>query len=81
MEKSKITVEKAIKEIRDLFNIDSSEKSRENKGVFSINKNEFEREEVIKKLTDYFKDKYLDGGKCEITPITLMSTVFKIEKL
>ena len=82
MEKSKITVEKAIEDVRSLFNIDSVDSiSKEHKGVFMISKKEFERDEVLKILGDYFKDKYIDGGKCEINPLTLMNTIFKIEKL
>ena len=81
MEKKKIKLEDAVKEIRNLFNITENSKSRENKGVFSIDKEEFERDEVISMLKEYFNDKYLDGGMCEITPLTLKTTIFKIKTL
>ena len=46
-----------------------------------ISKLEYEREEVIEKLTDYFKDKVIDKGACTVDNITFLYTKFEIAKL
>lgn len=79
--KKEITRETAISELRQLFNIDSSEQSRENDGVFHIHKSEFTREETVQKLIDYFKTReFVPGYHCAVEPMTFVWTVFKVEK-
>ena len=47
-----------------------------------IDKEEFEREEVLEKLLTYFESKVLESGyKCEVYPMTLVFTAFQIKKL
>lgn len=77
----KVTISEAIADIREMFNIkDSSLSKCLDDGCFMIDKREFERDETIYKIQDYFTDKYIDGGQCRIEPITLLWTVFHIEK-
>lgn len=79
--KKEITKETAISELRQLFNIDSSEQSKEHDGVFHIHKSEFTREETVRKLMDYFKTReFVPGYQCAVEPMTLIWTVFKVEE-
>lgn len=79
--KKEITRETAISELRQLFNIDSSEQSREHGGVFHIHKAEFTREETVQKLLDYFKTReFVPGYQCAVEPMTFIWTVFKVVK-
>lgn len=74
-----VTKEIVIKELRDLFGINEISKSKEIDGKFSISKSEFERGEVISNLIDYFDgNQRVKKWKCEISPITLVFTTFKI---
>lgn len=80
--KQKVSIETAIKDIKELFNItDSSLSKVSESGCFMIDKREYERFDIIDKLQSYFKNRYLDGGQCRIEPITLLWTVFYIEPL
>lgn len=80
-QKHKITKETAISELRQLFNIDSSEQSREQDGVFHIHKSEFTREETVQKLMGYFKTReFVPGYQCAVEPMTFVWTVFKVVK-
>lgn len=79
--KKEITRETAISELRQLFNIDSSEQSKENDGVFHIHKEEFTRDEVVNTLLDYFKTReFVPGYQCAVEPMTFIWTVFKVVK-
>ena len=76
-----ISISEAIADIRKLFNIEGNSLSINNdNGCFMIDKRECTRYETINRLQDYFTDKYIDGGQCRIEPITLLWTVFYIEK-
>lgn len=80
-QKQKITKETAISELKQLFNIDSSEQSKEQDGVFHIHKSEFTREETVQKLLDYFKTReFVPGYQCAVEPMTFVWTVFKVVK-
>lgn len=82
-EKQEISVEKAIQDLHNLFELDKKEsKSIRDDKTFMIIKTEFNRFEVIKKLLDYFKDKMLPvGWGCEIESITLLWTTFELKQL
>ena len=76
-----ITKEKAIKDIRAIFNIDDNDifNGYETKGKFGVNKQSFERFEVISKLQEYFIDKMFEKGLgLKVGSITLVYTDFKI---
>lgn len=45
-----------------------------------IAKQKFERYEVISKLQDYFKDKVIEGGYLEVSPITFVHTTFEVKR-
>lgn len=83
MEKQSVTKEQAIKDLTELFEINDNKKSRVNEenGSFFIDKREFEREEVLGKLENYFDTRVLeDHYRCEIAPMTLVFTAFQIKK-
>ena len=78
--KKEITPEQCISDIRALFNLDKEGTlSKEDKGIFLIDKREFERFDTILKLQEYFDDKMLIPGWCVcIEPITLLFTTFSV---
>jgi len=82
MVKNTVSKEKAIKDIKEMFNISIDESSNdcyEKDGSFVVSKKRFERFEVVGKLQDYFSDKcFVEGFGLEISPITLIYTTFKI---
>ena len=83
MKKQTVTKEQAIKDLVNLFGINENTKSRVNEenGSFFINKEEFERDEVLEKLSTYFESKVLENGyKCEVSSMTLIFTAFQIKK-
>lgn len=81
MEKQVVKREQAIEDLKKLFEISENTKSRinEENGSFFIDKGEFERDEVISKLEEYFSDKVLETLlACRIHPMTLVFTAFEI---
>ena len=83
MGKREITPEEAIRDIRELFGLDKEgTQSRESEGHFFIVKTEYERDEVIIKLHDYFSDKVFIPGWCiKIDSFTLVWTTFQVMKI
>ena len=73
------TKETVIEELRNLFGINKTSKSKETNGRFLISKSEFEREEVISKLADYFGgNQKVKKWYCTISPITFVFTTFEV---
>ena len=81
--KKEITPEQCISDLRALFNLDKEGSlSKEDKGIFLIDKREHERFETLSMLQEYFKDKMFIPGWCvSIDPITLLYTTFKVTTL
>ena len=69
-----------IEEVQEMSNVSETSYLIEEKGVFGfyISKNKFERNDVIKMLSDYFTNRVVIGGGCSIDPITLLHTGFRI---
>jgi len=81
MTKKLIDIDIVVEDLKRIFSVsDENLDCRFNDGTFCINKNKFERYEVIDKLQEYFIDKNIAGGYCIVEPITFVFTVFKIEK-
>ena len=88
----KVTIEKAKNDLIEIFGAVSSEEFRKRKehlswysenedGVtFFIDKNVTERGEVFEKLQEYFNERVIQGGYCELSPITLVWTSFELKK-
>lgn len=88
----KVTIEKAKRDIVEIFGAVSPEEFRKRKehlswysenedGVtFFIDKNVTERGEVFEKLQEYFKERVIKGGYCTVSPITLLWTSFELKK-
>lgn len=90
MKKNIITKEKCFKDLCEMFSIPSErtwDDVRRAEGLLSyaecgsilIYKGEYEREEVIKMLQSYFKDKVFEKGYgCSISKYTMVWTEIKI---
>lgn len=91
----KVTIEKAKKDLIAIFGAVSAEEFRKRKehlswysensenedGVtFFIDKNITERGEVFEKLQEYFGERVIEGGYCELSPITFVWTSFELKK-
>jgi len=82
--RTEITKERAIKDLRGLFNISDKEfiNAYETKGRFGINKQFMERFDVIDKLQEYFVDKMLEKGLgLVVGNITFIYTNFEIKTI
>lgn len=88
--KIKITKEKAVDDIKNIFHVSSVNDKKEEditsfysqedgRTSFFIDKRKYNRMEVISSLSEYFSDKYISEGQCRIESITLLYTVFHIE--
>jgi hypothetical protein len=88
MEKTKVTLEQAAADISRMFSFDDKGIHDGNgrsffdktKGEFYINKLDWERFQVLNMLQNYFADKYIDGGRCKVDPITMVFTTFSLKK-
>jgi len=79
-----------VKDLKEIFNIKEKEfeldnpmcihTSKDGEECFMINKQYKERYEVISLLQDYFLDKVVKDGYCEVDNITFVFTTFKIKK-
>ena len=78
---TKIPIKEVIVDIKSLFGLNEENKfgSMENEDKFYINKQHFERFEVIGKLQNYFEDKFIDGGYVKVSPITMIFTSFEVK--
>lgn len=82
MNKTEVSVEDAIIDLREIFGLNQETKSMQEDNWFMIIKTEFERYEVISKLQEYFKDKVLPvGWGCAIDSITLVWTKFEFKRI
>lgn len=82
MNKTEVSVEDAIIDLREIFGLNQESKSMQEDNWFMIIKTEFERYEVIGKLQEYFKDKVLPAGwGCVIDSITLLWTKFELKRI
>ncbi len=86
--KQEITKEKAIEELKELFNIPDEQTKEtwmngyETDGRFGINKLYMERFYVIEKLHEYFKDKMFEKGLgLVVGSITFIYTNFEIKEI
>lgn len=89
MEIQNITKEEAVNGIKSLFELLPFDKKEDGKSFYGIGSNwkatfyfdkrQYTRDEVVGKLTDYFRDKTIVFGRCRISPITLLYTVVSIE--
>ena len=82
MNKTRVSVEKAIFDLREIFGLNRETKSMQKDNWFMIIKTEFERDEVISKLQEYFEDKVLPvAWECAIdNSITLLWTRFEFRR-
>lgn len=80
--KQVVTVEQAIKDLRELFELDKEgTKSIQTDKSFMITKTEYDRNTVLMMLQGYFFNKTLpDGWGCKIDAITLLWTGFEFIK-
>lgn len=78
MEKEIVDKEKAINDLRKIFNIDDSKVSICKGSGFLIAKDDFIREEVIAKLIEYFDKHKIENHHVRVSPITLFWTSFEI---
>ena len=88
----KITIEKAKNDLIGIFGAVSHEEFRKRKEhlswysdnddsvTFFIDKNVTERGEVFQKLQEYFEERVIKGGYCNVSPITLVWTTFELKK-
>lgn len=77
--KTKVTIQQAISDIEKIFGYTEASQYHEvGKGTFLIDKQKFERFEVIEKLQEYFAHKVIDGGGCWVSPITFVFTKIEI---
>jgi len=85
-----ITKQEAIDGIKSLFELATWEEKKEEKSFYSqkegtdnadffFDKRQYERDEVIAKLSAYFADKRIIGGCCAIDSITLLYTTVHIK--
>lgn len=88
MSKQIISKEKAIKDLKNIFNIPNEQDNKswvngyETDGRFGINKQFMERHPVINKLMEYFSDKmFLEGLGLEVGSITMIYTTFEIKEI
>jgi len=73
-------IKDVVSDLKELFEIENNEiGSTESDGKFLINKQHFERFEVIGKLQNYFSDKSIDGGYLEVGSITFVFTSFEVK--
>ena len=80
--KQEISVEKDIRDLREIFGLNKETKSLQDGNWFMIIKTEFERYEVISKLQEYFEDKMLPvGWGCAIDSMTLLWTKFEFKRI
>lgn len=77
--KSKVTIQQAIADIEKIFGFNESNQYHTiGNRSFLIDKNKFERFEVIGRLQEYFADKSIEGGGCWISPITFVFTKIEV---
>lgn len=93
MAKTIISRKQAISDLRELFELPAEGDRKDGAGhsfcrekendtaAFYINKKHFERYEVLQKLSEYFADKVIDGGRCRVDNITFVWTQFWIEQV
>lgn len=91
MARTIISRKQAISDLRELFGLPAEGKRQDYDGcsfcskkendtaAFCIDKRHFERYEVLQKLSEYFADKVIDGGRCRVDNITFVWTRFWIE--
>lgn len=74
-----VSKEQAVKDLKEVMNFgDDWEKGYCTADGFGIHKRFMEREEVIEKLKNYFKDKmFIEGLGLEIGSITIIYTTFR----
>lgn len=90
MEIKDITKEEAVNGIKSLFELLPFDKKEDGKSFYGIgsdwkatfyfDKRQYMRDEVIDKLVEHFRGKNIVGGRCRISPITLLYTVVSIEE-
>lgn len=85
-----ITLQDAMEGVKSLFDVSAYGNRQEGKSYFVENsfgttfyfdKRQYLRDDVIAKLSEYFNDKYIEGGQCRIDGITLLWTTVHLEKL
>ena len=85
-----ITKQQAIDGIKGLFELTTWEDRKEGKSFYTqeegtdnaeffFDKQQYERYQVIEKLSEYFKDKNIIEGRCRIAGMTLVWTQVSIE--
>jgi len=83
--KNKVEIFTVVSDLRKLFNINDENNmaihlSSGDKDSFMINKQYKERLEVIDILQEYFANKVIIDGYCEVHNITFVFTTFEIKK-
>ena len=78
--KKQVEINKVVSDLETLFKIgeDIDYKSMRKGRKFLINKQQFERFEVIGMLQEYFADKFIEGGYLLVDSITFVFTSFEI---
>lgn len=90
MGRTGLSVQQALEEIKKIFDLLPFEKRQNGKSFYCPNgedncdlffdKRQYERVEVIKKLAEFFNDKFIEGGGCVIESITFLWTIVHIRK-
>jgi hypothetical protein len=81
--KTKIKIEDVISDLKELFEVGEITATKSSYSIekeFNIDKRVFERFQVLDMLAKYFKDKVIDGGYLEVSPITFTHTKFEIKE-
>lgn len=85
-----ITLKEATEAVKSLFNVNAYGNRQDSKSYFIENsdgttfyfdKRQYWRDDVIRKLSEYFDDKHIKDGQCRIDGITLLWTTVHLEKL
>lgn len=83
-----VTIAQAIADVEQIFGLtETTSQHRVGSGRFLLRKENFPRELIISKLRDYFCDRFVEGGGCYISPMTIaythveIATIDRINKL
>lgn len=84
-----MTLKEAVEAVKELFNVCPFDKRKEGKSfyisekhggvTFFFDKRQYRRWDIISKLSEYFRDKYIIDGQCRIDNITLLWTNVYLE--
>jgi len=79
----KNTIEKVVSDLKEMFPIMKGDRisESEERTIFYCHKQNRTSEKVTSNLIEYFDGVVIDGGACELSPITMIWTTFEVRKL